>query len=79
MNEILVLLFLSSAMLLGCYMAGMIPLVVSLSEVNMIILFVYFFPQRNQKSDSTRYVYFVNLHGSCFLFLILSTKCEFKL
>lgn len=32
MNEILVLLFFSSAMLIGCYLAGMIPLIVSLSE-----------------------------------------------
>lgn len=31
MNEIVVLLFLSSAMLIGCYMAGMIPLIVTLS------------------------------------------------
>lgn len=35
MGEVLVLLFLSSAMLIGCYMAGMIPLIVSLSEVNI--------------------------------------------
>ncbi|KFM72998.1 Zinc transporter ZIP9, partial [Stegodyphus mimosarum] len=32
MSEVLVLLFLSSAMLIGCYMAGMIPLIVTLSE-----------------------------------------------
>ncbi|GIY88136.1 zinc transporter ZIP9 [Caerostris extrusa] len=32
MGEIFVLIFFSSAMLIGCYMAGMIPLIVSLSE-----------------------------------------------
>lgn len=40
MSEILVLLFLSSAMLIGCYMAGMIPLIVSLSEDKLQIVSV---------------------------------------
>lgn len=40
MSEILVLLFLSSAMLIGCYMAGMIPLIVTLSEDKLQIVSV---------------------------------------
>ncbi|XP_015920694.1 zinc transporter ZIP9 isoform X2 [Parasteatoda tepidariorum] len=40
MGEVLVLLFLSSAMLIGCYMAGMIPLIVSLSEDKLQIVSV---------------------------------------
>ena len=35
MSEVLTLLFFSSAMLIGCYMAGMIPLIVTLSEVSL--------------------------------------------
>ncbi|GFR14930.1 zinc transporter ZIP9 [Trichonephila clavata] len=40
MSEILVLLFFSSAMLIGCYMAGMIPLIVSMSEDKLQIVSV---------------------------------------
>lgn len=36
MDDIITLLGLSAAMLVGCYLAGIIPLTVTLSEVNIL-------------------------------------------